>query len=105
MVIEEVREAVQRACRDVGRIEEVFIHAKGCLGLKHRCNGQDTAKQATIRSLHISVSQRLFGGHWAAEGFDRSNRGDSWLLGGRSRSSQGSLDGAARHRSCLPASS
>ena len=104
MVIEEVREAVQQPCRDVGRVEEVLIHAKASLSLKRRCNRQDTAKQA-IASLHISTSQSLFGRHCAAEGSDWGDRGDGWLLGGRSRSSQGSLDGAARHRSCLPASS
>ena len=43
VVIKEVREVIQRACRDVRRIEEVFIHAKASLSLKRRCNGQDTA--------------------------------------------------------------
>ena len=94
MVIEEVRETVQRPSRDVGRVEEVLIHAKASLSLKRsRCNRQDTAKQA-IASLHISTSQSLFGRHYAAEGSDWGDRGDGWLLGGRSRSSQGSLDGA-----------
>ena len=43
VVIEEVREAVQRPCRDVGRVEEVLIHAKASLSLKRGGNRQDAA--------------------------------------------------------------